>query len=63
MPALPRHLRWLGELKKRHGDRLAVLALAVESDEADVRKLATELGAAAVLGDGRRPSSPGPSAT
>ena len=36
-------LAWLGELKKRHGDRLVVLALALESDEADVRKLAAEL--------------------
>lgn len=36
-------LGWLGELKKRHGDRLAVIAIAVESDEADVRKLAGEL--------------------
>lgn len=37
-------LAWLGELKKRHGDRLAIVAIAVESPEADVRKLATELG-------------------
>jgi thiol-disulfide isomerase/thioredoxin len=36
-------LGWLGELKKRHGDRLAVLAIAIESDEADVRKLVGEL--------------------
>jgi thiol-disulfide isomerase/thioredoxin len=36
-------LAWLGELKKRHGDRLVVLALALESDEADVRRLASEL--------------------
>jgi thiol-disulfide isomerase/thioredoxin len=36
-------LHWLGELRKRHGDRLAVLAVAVESEEADVRKLSTEL--------------------
>src|SRR6185369_16402677 len=36
-------LAWLGELKKRHGDRLAILTLALESDEADVRKLAGEL--------------------
>lgn len=36
-------LSWLGELKKRHGDRLAVVAIAVESEEADVRKLAGEL--------------------
>lgn len=36
-------LGWLGGLKKRHGDRVAVLALAIESEEADVRKLAGEL--------------------
>jgi len=36
-------LAWLGELKKQHGDRLAILTLALESDEADVRKLAGEL--------------------
>jgi thiol-disulfide isomerase/thioredoxin len=36
-------LEWLGELKKRHGDRIAVLAAAVDSDEADVRRLAKEL--------------------
>jgi thiol-disulfide isomerase/thioredoxin len=36
-------LGWLGELKKRHGDHLAVVAIAVESDEADVRKLMAEL--------------------
>ena len=37
-------LSWLGELKKRHGDKLAIVAIAVESPEAEVRKLATELG-------------------
>ena len=36
-------LAWLGELKKTYGDRVAVLALAVESDEPLVRKLADEL--------------------
>lgn len=36
-------LSWLGELKKRHGDRLAVVTVAVESPEAEVRKLAGEL--------------------
>lgn len=36
-------LGWLGELKQRYGDRLAVVAIAVESDEADVRKVAGEL--------------------
>jgi len=37
-------LSWLGELKQRHGDRLAIVAIAVESPEADVRKLVGELG-------------------
>lgn len=37
-------LAWLGELRKRHGDRLAVLAVAIESEEADVRKLRDNLG-------------------
>jgi thiol-disulfide isomerase/thioredoxin len=36
-------LTWLGDLKKRHGDKLAVVAIAVESEEADVRKLVGEL--------------------
>jgi thiol-disulfide isomerase/thioredoxin len=36
-------LAWLGELKRRHGDRIDVLAVAVDSDGADVRKLAREL--------------------
>jgi cytochrome c biogenesis protein CcmG/thiol:disulfide interchange protein DsbE len=36
-------LAWLGELQRRHGDRLAVVALAVESDAAEVRKLSIEL--------------------
>ncbi len=37
-------LAWLGELKKRHGDDLAVLALAVESPPDEVRKVAGALG-------------------
>lgn len=37
-------LNWLGEVKKRHGDRVEVVAVAVESDEAGVRKMADELG-------------------
>lgn len=36
-------LSWLGGLKRRYGDRLAVVAIAVQSDEADVRKLTSEL--------------------
>lgn len=37
-------LGWLAELKRRHGDDLVVLAVAVESEELDVRKLRSELG-------------------
>ncbi|MEA2563901.1 MAG: hypothetical protein QOH06_5405 [Acidobacteriota bacterium] len=37
-------LNWLGELKRRHGDRVAVVIVAVESPEADVRRFAGELG-------------------
>jgi thiol-disulfide isomerase/thioredoxin len=37
-------LRWLGDVRRRHGDRVAVVAIAVESDEAAVRRLAGELG-------------------
>jgi thiol-disulfide isomerase/thioredoxin len=33
-------LGWLGDLQKRHGDQLAVIAIAIESDEAAVRKVA-----------------------
>ena len=36
-------LAWLGELQKKHGDRVVVLALAIESDEPLVRRLASEL--------------------
>jgi thiol-disulfide isomerase/thioredoxin len=36
-------LRWLGGLQEQYGDRLAVVGVAVESGEADVRKLAAEL--------------------
>ncbi len=36
-------LVWLGELEKKYGDRLAVVALAVESDPDDVRKVVAGL--------------------
>ena len=39
-------LGWLRELKDRYGDRLAVLAVAIESEEADVGKVAQGLGPA-----------------
>jgi len=37
-------LGWLGELKKKYGDRLEVVAVAIESEDAQVRKLTAELG-------------------
>jgi thiol-disulfide isomerase/thioredoxin len=37
-------LHWVGDLKKRWGDRLAVIAIAVESDDAKVRRVVGELG-------------------
>ena len=36
-------LEWLGGLRKKYGDRVAVVALAVESEDAAVRKLTAEL--------------------
>jgi thiol-disulfide isomerase/thioredoxin len=36
-------LGWLADLQKRYGDRLAVVAFAVQSEEAQVRKLVGEL--------------------
>ena len=36
-------LAWLGSVKQKYGDRVVVLALAVESDEAEVRSLAGSL--------------------
>ena len=35
-------LAWLGDLKKKYGDRVAVLALAIESQPDAVRKVAAE---------------------
>ena len=37
-------LEWLGGLEKKYGDRLAVVALAVESPEPDARALAAAVG-------------------
>jgi thiol-disulfide isomerase/thioredoxin len=37
-------LGWLGEVKKRFGDKITVLAIAVESEEPNVRKLTESLG-------------------
>jgi cytochrome c biogenesis protein CcmG, thiol:disulfide interchange protein DsbE len=36
-------LQWLGKVKEKYGDRVAVLTLAIESDEADVRTLRSNL--------------------
>jgi thiol-disulfide isomerase/thioredoxin len=36
-------LEWLGELKRKHGDKLAILALAVESPEDQIRSTARTL--------------------
>ena len=38
-------LAWLGELKKRYGNRVAVIAISIESEEANVRKLSKDIGA------------------
>lgn len=38
-------LGWLAELKQRYGDRVAVVAISVESEEAGIRKVAGELKA------------------
>jgi thiol-disulfide isomerase/thioredoxin len=37
-------LAWLRDLQRRHPDRLAVLAVALESEEAEVRRLRDEVG-------------------
>ncbi len=37
-------LGWLGGLKRHYGDRLTVVTIAIQSEEADVRKLSGELG-------------------
>jgi thiol-disulfide isomerase/thioredoxin len=36
-------LAWLADLKAKHGDRLEILALAVDSDESEVRKIAASI--------------------
>jgi thiol-disulfide isomerase/thioredoxin len=36
-------LAWLGELKKRYGDQLTILAIAFESDEPDVREVSKKM--------------------
>ena len=41
-------LRWLARLKERHGERVAVIALAVQSEEAEVREVAGRMGPSVV---------------
>jgi thiol-disulfide isomerase/thioredoxin len=36
-------LAWLGDLKKRYGDKIVVVAIAIESEETDVREVAKGL--------------------
>jgi thiol-disulfide isomerase/thioredoxin len=36
-------LDWLGGLERKYGDQLEVLAVAIESDEPDVRKIASDM--------------------
>jgi thiol-disulfide isomerase/thioredoxin len=36
-------LAWLGDLKKRYGDKIVVVAIAIESEEKDVREIAKSL--------------------
>ncbi|MEE9126908.1 MAG: hypothetical protein V3U11_07180, partial [Planctomycetota bacterium] len=36
-------LRWLGDLERRHGDAVTVIAAAVASEEQEVRRMANEL--------------------
>jgi len=36
-------LEWLGDLKRKHGDKLAILALAVESPEGQIRSTVNSL--------------------
>jgi thiol-disulfide isomerase/thioredoxin len=46
-------LAWLGELKKKHGDRLVIVTIAIDSDEANVRKIAAESKAPIVWAMGK----------
>jgi thiol-disulfide isomerase/thioredoxin len=45
-------LRWLADLAKKHGDRVAVVTLAIESDAAAVAKVASEIGGGLVWATG-----------
>ena len=43
-------LSWLGEVKKRYGDRLAVITVAVESEEAGIGRISEQTHQALVVG-------------
>jgi thiol-disulfide isomerase/thioredoxin len=43
-------LSWLGTLKKKYGDRLEVVTVAVESDPADVQKVLGNLPVRSIMG-------------
>jgi thiol-disulfide isomerase/thioredoxin len=45
-------LRWLGEVEKRYGARVTILALAVESEESSVKKFANQLAQPLIFGMG-----------
>ena len=45
-------LAWLGELQRKHSKDVVVLAAAIESEEADVRRIRDELGAPLRFGMG-----------
>lgn len=42
-PPCQRTLTWLAEVKQRHGERVGVLAIAVESKEEDIRRMAESM--------------------
>jgi hypothetical protein len=42
-PSCRSTLEWLGELKRKHGDNLAIMALAVESPEDQIRSTVSSL--------------------
>ncbi len=46
-------LRWLGGLRNRYGDRVGLVAVAVESDEGAVRDVVRELGLPVTFAMGR----------
>jgi thiol-disulfide isomerase/thioredoxin len=45
-------LRWLAGLARRHGERLAIVTLAVESDPAAVKEVAAEIAGGLVWAEG-----------